>query len=278
MEHVCCLAKLYGSLYEKEPDKTIVATLPVTLTEEQEKTEFAKYYHMGAVEPGKEIMDQFEPGRELDPACAYMPEQYTEEFINKPETFSLTGYSFLENGVVFGAFKTEQPGVNDENTAYYNEHFASGTGDLYYKVWCPGEHARLYPDIGIEDMGWGLCKTRVTTFINKDNFGLTVDPEEKDPAFFDLSGVMIEAWSAALPDDTEPMYFLEANYCRQTETGREAIHRIWVGLEWKDGKTILHPESSNEKALMYLRNVVHHCGCEHGTAARNTVEFFKEKH
>ena len=149
---------------------------------------------------------------------------------------------------------------------------------MFYKTWCPGEHIRLYPDMAIENMGWGFVEVRITDFFGKNEFGLPEDLEAFDPAIIDFQAMNIEVLPLCAPEGTEPIQLVEANVFRQLEEGREIHHRFWIGCKIKNGKGVAYPIGDREKTDDYCRKTAYHSGSEFATLARNVVQFYKDRH
>lgn len=278
MNHAIYAPKAYGKTFSEEADPTVILRLTPELSPEDEKTEFSQYYHLGAVPPSVRTTFMLEPGNELPPEDGFLPFQYSERMVTAGYDRVEDGVCVLENGVAFAALRTELPGVNDEIQQYFNDHFANGTGDLFYKVWCPGAHLRLYPDLALEDMGWGMCEVRITRAFTAEEFGIAVDPIKVDPAFIDFQAMNLEIVPLGAPAGTEPLRMVEANYFRQNENGREIRHRFWVGLAIEDGKAVAYPVESGEQALKYARLTAMHSGTEFATLNRNLHRFYESRH
>ena len=185
MEHALYFPRDCGKFYKDEPDKSVILSLTEKLLPEEENDEFAKYFRLGACAPSAETLATLEPGCELPEEAAFMPEEYAEKMLGKTSEELPNGICVMENGVGFVALRTFQEGVTDENMQFFNDNFAPAPEDLFYKVWCPGEHIRLYPDMAIENMGWGWVEVRITDFFGKKEFGLPEDLEaiyKKNPA------------------------------------------------------------------------------------------------
>ena len=200
MEHALYFPKDCGKFYKDEPDKSVVLTLTEKLLPEEEKSEFAKYYHLGACPPSAETLKTLEPGVSLSQEDAFMPEEYAENMIGKSTEELKNGVCVMENGVGYVALRTFQEGVNDENMQYFSDNFVPKEEDMFYKTWCPGEHIRLYPDMAIENMGWGFVEVRITDFFGKNEFGLPEDLEAFDPAIIDFQAMNIEVLPLCAPE------------------------------------------------------------------------------
>lgn len=277
MEHAAYMPKGCRRLYAQESDKTVILRLTTELLEEEKADWFAKYYHMGACEPGAEAAAMLQEGKELSPEDGFMPGEYAARMHHAGRNVHENGYCVLENGVGYASLLTEQTGVNDENMGFFQEHFSPEPEDLFYKIWCPGKHIRLYPDLAIEDMGWGMTEVRITDFLSKEDFGMAAGLADNDPECIDFQAMNLSVVPLGAPEGTEPMRIVEANYFRQNERGREIRHRFWVGLNIVNGKPVVFPAGTREETAFYTRNIAYHSGSEFATLSRNVVEFYKER-
>jgi len=278
MGHALYFPKGYPKFYKDEEDKSVILTLTEKLLPEEEASEFAKYYHLGACAPSKETLDMMTPEKELPKEAAFMPEDYAKIMLGSVYTDYENGYRVMDNGVAFVALRTWQEGVTDENMQFFNDHFSPEPADLFYKTWCPGTHMRLYPDLAIEDMGWGWLEVRITGFLGKEDFGLPENMEELDPDLIDFQAMNIEVLPLGAPEGTEPVHLVEANYFRQTMRGREIRHRFWIGLNIENGKSAVTAVKDRELAAEYARKTAYHSGSEFATLARNVLQFWADRH
>lgn len=278
MEHALYFPKAYGRFYKDEEDKSVILRLTEKLLPEEEENEFAKYYHLGACEPSAETLAMLTLEKELPEEAAFMPEDYAKIMLTFRSTEYENGFRVMDNGVVFVALRTWQEGVNDGNMQYFNDNFTPEPQDLFYKIWCPGKHMRLYPDLAIEDMGWGWLEVRIKDFLGKEDFGLPENLEEIDPELIDFQAMNMELLPLGAPKGTEPVRLVEANCFRQTEKGREIRHRFWIGLNMKNGKSAVVSPKDLEQAAEYARNTAYHSGSEFATLARNVLAFWKDRH
>ncbi len=219
MKHALYMPRDCGKLYADEADKSVILHLTTDLLPEEEASAFAKYYKLGACTPSEETLQMLTPEAELSPEHAFMPAEYSKRMLHTGYNEHENGYCVMDNGVAFVALLTKQPGVNDENMGYFNEHFTPEPCDLFYKIWCPGEHIRLYPDLAIENMGWGMAEVRITGFLSKEDFWIHEDLESVDPDCIDFQAMNIEVVPLGAPEGTEPIHLVEANYFRQNAGG-----------------------------------------------------------
>ncbi|MCC8163771.1 MAG: hypothetical protein LIO86_11560 [Lachnospiraceae bacterium] len=220
MEHVGFTPKNCGRLFAQEEDKSVILRLTTELLPEEEASEFAKYYHLGACEASEEAQRMLKPGMELESKNAFLPNEVKERMMHPGYDKNENGFCVMENGVVYAALLTEQPGVNDETMGYFMKNFTTEPGDLFYKIWCPGTHYRLYPDLSLEDMGWGPLEVRTTGFFPQQALGIFDDPAGSDPNCIAVMGINMEVVPLGAPEGTEPLRIMEVNYERQTGEGR----------------------------------------------------------
>lgn len=278
MEHALFFPKHCGLLYRDEKDETIILKLTEKLLPEEERSQFAKYYYLGACPPSAETLKTLEPGQDLPIEAAFMPEEYAQKMLGKSSMELQNGICVMKNGVGYVALQTFQEGVNDENMQYFNDHFVPEQKDLFYKIWCPGEHIRLYPDLAIENMGWGWGEVRITDFFGKEEFNLPGDLKDLDPAIIDFQAMNIEVVPLGAPAGTEPLRLVEANCFRQLPEGREIRHRFWIGCRFENGKGVPYPVGDFEKTAYYARKTAYHSGSEFATLTRNVIQFYIDRH
>ena len=231
MERAQRVVRNCGKYFKDQPS---IAGLTTALTPEEEKSPFAKYYHRGIKPISPEQAQAFRENAPMDPAQAFMPQDYIRHMCKPGYNPVENGYCVLPNGVSYTAALTRQDGITDEKMRFYNENFAPDP-DLFYKIWCPGAHLRHMADGAIEDVGRGMLCIHFIQLLGPKDLGID-NLQALDPGAISIDGSYAQAFPADGPADAEPLHITLINYTRDTPTGREIRHRFWIGLTWKDGR------------------------------------------
>ncbi len=243
------------------------------LTEEERCSSYAKYYHLGPACPTEENLRATEPGAEIDPARAFLIEDYVQH-MDVPGCCALkTGYCTLENGVGFAAATVTAPGIRAEVMSHYIEHF-NPPGDLYYKAWYPGAHFRHYEAAAVEDVGHGMEYLQFVEGLTADKIGMPT-PAKQDSFCIGITGANILTRPLHQPD-AEPIYMSELCYYRQMEDCYEERVTFWVGMHFVDGKSQLHLPGGKAVAPSYVSALARHSIWETTTFMRNVLQFWKD--
>jgi len=255
--------------WEKE-----ILSLSAKLTEEEESSKYAKYYHMGPATPSQENLIAAERGQWLDLGECYRPEQFKDIMTSDAVNQIRTGYRVLDDGIGFAVIRVETPGVTNEKMQHYIDHFKP-EGDLYYKTWLPGPHLRHYKDMALEDVGCGFEAIQFVDFIGPAQMGFYRGMPKEDVHCIAMSGGNGISYPLHAIG-TQPRPAMSIRYTRSTETGRETIMTFWHGLHWKDGRSVRMIDSNAGIGEADVRAQVQHCIYELTTEGRNILEFWND--
>lgn len=252
----------YAEVYELTSD----------LTEEEKKSPYAKYYYMGQVMPPVEDLIAVEYDNPMDPAKAFLIEDYAAH-MDVPGCCEVkNGYCVLPNGIGFATATITGKGINAEIMSHFIEKF-NPPKDMYYKVWCPGAHLRHYANCAIEDVGTGFSLIQFTEGMTPEKVGLKVGSGDK--YCIGLTGANTFCHPLHQPD-AEPMYVTELCYYRLLEDAFEERVTFWVGAEFKDGKTIPRLHHGKPANLMFAQALARHSLWETATLFRNVLAFWED--
>jgi hypothetical protein len=256
----------------KDREKELYS-LTLELTEEEAKSPYARYYHMGRTAVSLEFSKHFEYDAMMDPTKAIMPDEFKR--VNRPGYMEVeNGFCILPNGIGYAAILVKQDGLTDEMMQHFITHF-NPEGDLFYKIWCPTNHYRHYTDLAIEDYGWGPCALDFKKIFGPENTGLGDAWKANDPDCIFIIGANVATTSLHHPNG-EPIYGTEIQYHRYTPTGREIRIRFWLGLNIENGKPLIHLPNNKPIDPFALRSLGEHAAWEFGTYTRNIKQFWED--
>ncbi len=252
----------YSELYDLTTD----------LTEEEKQSPYAKYYYMGQAMPDKDDLAQVEFDTPMDPAKAFLIEDYAAN-MDVPGCCPVrNGYCILPNGIAFATATTTYEGVTAEVMANFIENF-NPPKDLYYKVWCPGAHIRHGMGYAIEDTGTGMSLIQFTEGLDAEKVGLNVGSGDKN--CIGLTGANTFCKPLHNPDG-EPLYVTELCYYRLVGNAYEERVTFWIGAEFKDGKTVPRLHHGKPVDATFAQTLARHSLWETTTLMRIAVDFWKE--
>lgn len=253
-----------------------IKTMSVNLTEEEAKSKYAKYFHLGQASPTDSNLIASERGQRLDDTEVFMPEDLVKIMTSDKVDSLRTGYRVLNNGIGFAIARIKGEGITDEMVQFFVDHFRP-EGDLFYKIWCPGAHMRHYCDMAVENVGCGMEAIQFVNFFGPDTLGFTEDLQVVDEKCIAISGGNGVAYPLHKINE-EPRPAFSVRYTREIDGGRESIMFYWHGLHWKEGKSkrIIPKEKIVEEAD--LRMQIWHCIHEQETEYRTIREFYKDGH
>lgn len=261
--------------HEVEDWEEEIKTMSTELTEEEAKSEYAKYFYMGQAAPTAENLLAAERGQELDEAETFLPEDFVKIMTSDRVDTLRTGYRVMNNGIGFAVARIRGEGVTDEMVRYFAEHYRP-EGDLFYKTWCPGVHMRHYVDMAVEDVGCGMEAIRFVDFFGPEQLGFVEDAERTYPKCITVSGGNGEAYPLhKMYQDPRPAFSIR--YTREIDGGRESLMFYWHGLHWKNGKSVrVIPEGVFVEEAD-VRTQIWHCIHEQETEFRTIREFWKDR-
>lgn len=218
--------------------KAEIENLTTELTEEENRSKFAKYYYRGLKMPAKESVIAAEQGSFMPEEFRFMPDEYLK-CIDSPRGNEIpTGGCILDNGIGFSVSRIEMPDITDEMFVEYNKYYQP-ENDIFYKSWCPGFHIRHYIEGCAEDVGLGMELIKFMCFGGADEFaGEPYQLKDKDTiSFHALSGI---SWPLHNLFNNNERYALEAMAHRRHPNGKGRISYVafWHGLKLQDGKVV----------------------------------------
>lgn len=260
----------FGSLTDEELRK-----LSPALTESEQQYPHASYFSKEISLP-EEFQETLKNGP-MDPALAFMPEDYGKFMNTEGHCEVENGYCVLPNGVTYAAVLLRQEGRTDETVRYYNDYFAPEE-NLFYKTWCPGFHYLHYADGAFEDFGFGRMNMKFAHDKQASEMGL--DPkliEKNDPACIGIGGTATLGFNLDSADPKKPQWNTIAFYHRQTSYGREVRVRLWYGYGWENNKPVFTPPEPKQ-ALDIARLTMKHVMMEYSNDQYLETKFWDDTH
>lgn len=272
-EHPIPFVKHCGRGFADIKDQQELYDLSCELTPAEEASVFSKYFHLGPAMPCEENIRATEYNSAIDPSRAFMVEDFVKH-MDVPGCNDLkTGYCVLPNGVGFGTATTLMPGCTAQMMTNFIDHF-NPPEDLYYKAWFPGGHIRHYADAAVEDVGFGMALLRFVEGLDGSSIGMPVPPQ-KDTGNIGITGANILCLPLHQPD-AKPLYVTELCYYRLIPEGYEQRVTFWVGMHFKDGKSVLHLPDGKPVDPSFPAALARHSAWETATFMRNVMEFWKD--
>lgn len=254
-------------------DRAELYNLNCELTAEEEASPYSKYFALGPAAPSEENIRATEYNTPMDPSRGFMIEDYAKKMDVPGCSNVKTGYCVLPNGVGFGMATTFMPGCTAEVMTNYIENF-NPPGDLYYKAWFPGGHIRHYEDMAVEDVGFGMVQLRFIEGLTAEKIGMP-QPPLGDTYNIGITGANILCQPLHQPD-AEPMHISELCYYRLTPEGYEQRVTFWIGMHFKDGKSVLHLPDNKPVDPMIPAALARHSAWETATFMRNIMAFWAD--
>lgn len=251
-----------------------LADMQISLTEEEKKSKFAKYFYRDSVDPSTENLIACERGNYLPQEEAFMPEDYPKHMNAKHIGEIRSGYCLLENGIGYSVARVPMDGVTDEVMQAFLDDFRP-EGDLFYKDWCPNMHVRHFSDMAIENFGTGLEGLTFLAGMTPERFGIYPDMEDFDTELIGIDGGASIMEPLHSPG-TNTQYVLEACYYRETPTGRETFIHFWQGMGWKDGKFVRMIPEGESVNIRDVRTLFEHSVWENTQLAELIRCFWKD--
>ena len=221
-------------------------SLPSAPTPSELDTVHAEYYAMMPA-PLSEEHKAMLAGPPMDPADAFMPQDYGRYMVGTGYCAVENGYCVLPSGVTYAAALIRQPGRTDEMVDFYNRYFAPRES-LFYKTWFPGMHYLHFSDGCLEDFGFGRTLMQFRCFVGPEAFGLTTEEvEARDPDCILIGGSSGVSRNLDSDDPHREERSMITFYHRLTPEGREARIRLWFGIGYEDGewyRTDVDPEKA----------------------------------
>lgn len=251
----------------------VLYALKSELTEQEKQSKYARYYYLGPACPAEENLRATEEGAQIDPARAFLIEDYVKH-MDVPGCCDLkTGYCILPGGVGFATTTVTAPGVSSKVMANYIDHF-NPPEDLYYKIWYPGAHFRHYEASAVEDVGHGMEYLQFVEGLNAQKIGMPI-PARQDQYCIGITGANILTRPLHRPD-AEPVYMSELCYYRQMEDCYEERVTFWIGMHFVEGRSQLHLPGGKPVHPGYASALARHSIWETTTFMRNVLEFWKD--
>ena len=257
--------------------KKEVTKLSTQLSEEEKKSEYAKYYFREIKMPTHENLAAGEVENPLPRELAVRPEEYLEAMDSEKIEELRSGYYLFEDGIGFSMSKIILKDVNDEKFKFFNENFMP-EGDLYYKCWYPGMHVKHYIQGCIEDVGLGMELINFLSGYSLDEFCHTKDYSVRDPLFINFNGGGGVSWPLHAPF-THPRYALQTNWWREWAdgSGRELYICFWHGVKWENGQIVRTLPEGEKVNIEYIRSHMNHSIWEY-TQTEKLINDFWEDH
>lgn len=271
--HPIPFVKHCGRAFADITDRNELYQLSCELTAEEEASAFAKYFHLGPAQPSEENIRATEYNNPIDPAQGFLIEDFVKR-MDVPGCNSLkTGYCILPNGVGFGMATTFMPGCNAQIMTHFMNYF-NPPADLYYKAWFPGGHIRHYADMAVEDVGFGMVQLRFIEGLDGNSIGMPKPPKQ-DFGNIGITGANILCQPLHQPE-AEPLYITELCYYRLIPEGYEQRVIFWVGMHFKNGRSVLHLPDKKPVHPSFPSALARHSAWETATFMRNVMEFWKD--
>ncbi len=260
----------FGSLTDEELRK-----LFTELTDSEQSAAHAVYY---SDEPIRlpEIFQKAIAAGPMDPAKAFLPDEYGRHMNNTGHCEVENGYCVLPSGVTYAAVLLHQEGRTDEMVDYYNQNFAPQE-NLFYKTWCPGCHYLHYADGAFEDFGFGRMNMKFMYELSAEEMGL--DPKkisEYDPACIGIGSTSAIGYNLDSEHPEIPEWNTIAFYHRQTKYGREMRVRLWYGYGREKGELHLTPPPA-ETALDIAKKTMMHVMMEYSNDQVLMTRFWQDR-
>ena len=262
-----------GRTFADITDRNEVYTLSCELSDEEKKSVFAKYFHLGPAQPCEENIRATEYNNPIDPSEGFMIEDFVKRMDVDGCNTLKTGYCILPNGVGFATATTFMPGCTAEIMTNFIDNF-NPPEDLYYKAWFPGGHIRHYADMAVEDIGFGMAQLRFIEGLNGDSIGMP-NPPKYDTGNIGITGANILCQPLHQPD-AKPIHVTELCYYRLTPEGYEQRVTFWVGMHFKNGKSVLSLPDGKPVDPSFPSALARHSAWETATYMRNVMEFWKD--
>ena len=180
----------------------------------------------------------------------------------------------LPNGVGFGMATTFMPGCTSQIITHYIENF-NPPADLYYKAWFPGGHIRHYEDMAVEDVGFGIVQLRFIEGLTAEKIGMP-QPPQGDTYNIGITGANILCQPLHQPE-AEPLHISELCYYRLTPEGYEQRVTFWIGMHFKDGRSVLHLPDGQPVSPFIPAALARHSAWETATFMRNVMAFWEDR-
>lgn len=249
--------------------------LTTDLTDLEKTSKYARYYYLGQAMPDAESLKAVEIGRSIDPAEAFLVEDYARKMDVAGGAALKTGYCVMSSGIGFATTTVRGKGITAEVMSYFLDNF-NPPEDLYYKAWCPGAHIRHYDGAAIEDLGYGMSMLRFTEGLTAEKIGLPT-PAEHDQYCIGLTGANFRCTPLHDPEG-EPLYVAELCYYRQLEDSYEERVTFWPGAQFIDGKTVPYLTNGQPVNPMIPMLLARHSLWETTTLFRNIITFWNDNH
>lgn len=254
-------------------DRGELYALTCELTDEEKASPYAKYFALGPAYPCPENIHRTEYLTPMDPECGFMIEDYAKR-MDVPGCNSVkTGYCILPNGVGYGTATTMMPGCTAEIMTHFIENF-NPPADLYYKAWFPGGHIRHYEDMAVEDVGFGMVQLRFIEGLDAAKIGMP-QPPMGDTYNIGITGANILCVPLHQPD-AKPLHISELCYYRLTPEGYEQRVTFWIGMHFKDGKSVLQLPDGQPVSPYIPAALARHSAWETATFMRNVMAFWED--
>lgn len=242
---------IFGSLSDEELKK-----LGTGLTDMEKRAPHAVYYSDKPIRLS-ELFQKAISGGPMDPAQAFMPEEYGKHMNNTGHCAVENGYCVLPNGVTYAAVLLRQEGRTDEMIRWYNEKFAPEE-NLFYKTWLPGYHYLHYNNGAFEDFGFGRMNMRFACELKADEMGLDSGRIAKnDPACIGIGSTSAIGYNLDSNHPEAPQWNTIAFYHRITDYGREMRIRLWYGYGRTENGVVLTPPAAEEALDVAKKTMIH---------------------
>ena len=252
--------------------------MPVTLTEEERKSPFARYYD----EPLAPLQDGMAEACKapLHPSQCYMPREAVAIMFSEDPRYPVNGYGVLDNGVGYCTTRIHQDGITDEMIKNYRENFAHDMScrNLFYKTWYPGFHLIHFDDGIVENFGWGLVRQTMDWELLNMEAHLGIRREDiprVNPACLGLLCPCGPAVNLENPEDVQ--YTVMVQYIREVENGRTLWIHYWNGIRlYPDGRLDICPSVDRKTMESEMKHMMMHAMVESCNEIKHIKEFWQE--
>lgn len=228
----------------------------IPMTQEEQKSPYAKYYKTQLAQPNMKQIEQLNKGP-MNPCKALYPENI-DELLKLGYMEVETGYCILENGAGYVATNNKFPGCKIEMIQWwYAWHTLEG---LRYKIWNPFAHQTIAisdehrekiknPNIPLEEKSQGVIHFEVENigaghqdvvihFLTNKELGITKRLDTYKTTIIGGFG-LIENRESNPEKHQGKMPVIMIHNFRETEYGVESRTRFWLGYRINKGIPML---------------------------------------
>lgn len=206
------------------------------LSAEEKARPYANYYYRKISKPPIEILENFEPGKQMDPIDAILPEKLN--MLLDPECPEpKMGYCLLPNGGSYSCTISKMPHVTKEMMDFYG-HFALGE-HLKFKILYPGFHFEHYDGLAMENFGEGNKALLLDKMYSAEDLGLVGEPTKVNPGIIDFVAKKTQFVSVSGPIDLQRGKFTLVFLKKKLDQGVAIWTIVYFGIHIENGKSVV---------------------------------------